>query len=53
LDCNISSNKMKILHKFNSFFIGISSLFMYWDKYASVLEFNIFNHVVYYYIKEK
>ena len=42
---------MKWLHKFQSRLIGFSFLFVYWDKKAEVLEFNIFNKPFSFWIK--
>lgn len=42
---------MKWLHKYQSRLIGFSFLFVYWDRKAEVLEFNIFDHVWSFWIK--
>jgi hypothetical protein len=43
---------MNILYKFPSKLIGFPFLFVYWDKKAEVLEFNIFGKVSYYWIEK-
>jgi hypothetical protein len=41
------------LHRFPSRIIGNNIIFIYWDKKGECLEFNIFDHVKYFYIPNK